>query len=186
MNTTLYVKSLPGIDPAVVLFKISFKKKVMLGTLETNEIEEFLHRQVVGRIGCHADGVTYIVPVSYAYDGRYMYAHSREGMKTAIMRKNPKICFEVDHMKDMANWKSVISWGVFEELTDPTERNKAIKILSDRILPVVSSETTHLSRHWPFPDPDTSHVTGVVFRVELTEKTGRFENNDISSLLRKD
>lgn len=158
----------------------------MLGTLEVNELENFLQRQVVGRIGCHADGVTYIVPVSYAYDGTYVYAHSKEGMKTAIMRKNPKICFEVEHMTDMANWKSVIAWGVFEELTDTAERNRAIKILSDRILPLVSSETTHLSSHWPFPDTDTSHVTGVVFRIKLTEKTGRFENNDVSTLFRRD
>ena len=156
----------------------------MLGTLEKNEVEDFLAGQVVGRIGCHADGVTYIVPVSYAYDGIYVYAHSNEGMKTTIMRKNPRICFEVDHMKDMANWKSVISWGLFEELTDMAERNKAIKILSDRILPLVSSETTHLSKHWPFPDKDTSYVTGVVFRIQLTEKTGRFENNDVSALFR--
>lgn len=158
----------------------------MLGTLEKNEVEDFIRRQVVGRIGCHADGVTYIVPVSYAYDGTYIYAHSEEGMKTTIMRKNPNVCFEVDHMTDMANWKSIISFGVFEELTDTAERNKGIKILSERILPLVSSETTHLFKNWPFPDNDTSNVSGVVFRIRLTEKTGRFENNDVSSHFRRD
>jgi len=62
----------------------------MLGILETDQIEDLLGSQVVGRIGCHADDLTYVVPVSYAYDGSCIYAHSEEGMKIAIMRKNPQ------------------------------------------------------------------------------------------------
>ena len=158
----------------------------MLGILEKDEIEDLLGSQVVGRIGCHADDLTYIVPISYAYDGTYVYAHSDEGMKTSIMRKNPKVCFQVDHMKDMANWRSVISWGVFEELTGSEQRNEAIKRLANRVLPLVSSEKTHLSRHWPFPDEDPDSIRGVVFRIRLTEKSGRFENNDVSAFFRRE
>ena len=157
----------------------------MLGILEQDKIEELLGSQVLGRIGCHADDLTYIVPISYAYDGTYIYAHSDEGMKTSIMRKNPKVCFQVDRMNDMANWRSVVSWGVFEELTDPEQRNEAIKQLANRVLPLVSSEKTHLSKHWPFPDEDMSDIGGVVFRIRLTEKTGRFENNDVSPFFRR-
>ena len=53
----------------------------MFGRLDPEEIDELLHQQIVGRIGCHSDGVTYIVPISYAYDGKYIYAHTLEGMK---------------------------------------------------------------------------------------------------------
>ncbi|MGZ5191641.1 MAG: pyridoxamine 5'-phosphate oxidase family protein [Flavisolibacter sp.] len=150
----------------------------MLGILESSEIEKVLNSQIVGRIGCHADGITYIVPISYGYDGVYIYGRSLEGMKTSIMRKNPQICFEVDDMKDMANWKSVITWGVFEELDEVTERDNALKILVNRVLPLVSSETTHLSQHWPFPDQDLNNISGIVFRIRLTEKTGRFESTE--------
>src|ERR1700738_1679858 len=107
----------------------------MLGQLNISELEKLLSSQVVGRIGCHYKGVTYIVPISYAYDGEYVYCHTHEGMKVDIMRKNPKVCFEVDHMPDMANWQSVISWGEFEELTDVEQRNKALEKLGERILP---------------------------------------------------
>jgi len=41
----------------------------MLGKLTMAEIEEVIKHQIVGRIGCHANGMTYRVPVSYAYDG---------------------------------------------------------------------------------------------------------------------
>ena len=153
----------------------------MLGILNDKEIETVLSKQVIGRIACHANDLTYIVPISYAYDGHYVYAHTKEGMKIDMMRKNPKICFEVGEMKDMANWKSVIAWGEFEELSEPNLRNEAMKKLVDRILPLVSSETTHLSPHWPFPANDVGEMKGIAFRIKLNKKTGRFESSPSTS-----
>ncbi len=153
----------------------------MFGKLDDKQIEEVLRHQIIGRIGCHAAGTTYVVPISYAYDGVYVYGHTHEGMKINIMRNNPLVCFEVDEMKDMANWKSVISWGTYEELKDKTERDNALVSLINRILPLVSSETVHLSAHWPFVTGDISSIKGIVFRIRLAEKTGRFENNSVAN-----
>jgi nitroimidazol reductase NimA-like FMN-containing flavoprotein (pyridoxamine 5'-phosphate oxidase superfamily) len=149
----------------------------MFGTLDNKQIEEVLMHQVIGRIGCSADGITYIVPISYAYDGVYIYGHTTEGMKINIMRKNASVCFEVEEMKDMANWKTVITWGSFEEVTEPIERSKGLQILVDRVLPIISSETTHLSPLWPFPITDIRNIKGIVFRIKLGKKSGRFETN---------
>ena len=150
----------------------------MLGKLNMPEIEQFLHHQIVGRIGCHDGDRTYLVPISYAYDGEYIYCHTCEGMKVNIMRKNPKVCFEVDHLQNMANWQSVIAWGTFEELKDPVERGKALVKLHDRILPMIASETVRLSSDWPFPPDEMSKIVGVTFRIRLGEKTGRFEKTN--------
>ncbi|MFI5151842.1 MAG: pyridoxamine 5'-phosphate oxidase family protein [Chitinophagales bacterium] len=155
----------------------------MFGELNQNEIEELLHQQVIGRIGCHADNSTYVVPISYAYDGEYIYGHTQEGMKIKMMRKNRHICFEVDSLHDLANWKSVISWGEFEEITQEPERNQALQRLHDRILPIVSSVTTKLSPEWPFTPNNTGDIKGIIFRVRLTKKTGRFENSSVPSFL---
>ncbi len=147
----------------------------MFGKLTTSEMEEVLHLEVVGRIGCHNDEMMYVVPVSYAYDGDCIYSHTEEGLKVSIMRQNPKVCFQTDHMDNMANWKSVIAWGEFEELTDPEERKRALQKLIDRNLPAITSETTRLSPEWPFTPDDINNIHGIVYRVRLTEKTGRFE-----------
>ena len=53
----------------------------MLGELSKEQIESLLKELPVGRIGCHADGITYIVPVNYVYDGINLYAHSAKVMK---------------------------------------------------------------------------------------------------------
>jgi nitroimidazol reductase NimA-like FMN-containing flavoprotein (pyridoxamine 5'-phosphate oxidase superfamily) len=93
------------------------------------------------------------------------------------MRKHPRVCFEVDQMHNMGNWQSVVAHGDFEELTDTELRNHALKKLHERVLPVVSSETTHLSPDWPFPPAEFSKIQGVTFRVRLLEKTGRYEKS---------
>ena len=149
----------------------------MLGKLSELQIERFLQSQIVGRIGCHANGETYVVPISYAYDGTYIYAHTYEGKKLDMMREEPRICFEVDTLRDLSEWKSVIGWGEFEELKDPDERKHALQILMDRNLPILSSVTMHLSADWPFHSDDTDYTDGVVFRIKLVDKTGRFETN---------
>jgi nitroimidazol reductase NimA-like FMN-containing flavoprotein (pyridoxamine 5'-phosphate oxidase superfamily) len=149
----------------------------MFGKLSPAEIEEVLKRQFIGHIGCHVDDITYVVPISYAYDGVYIYGHTFEGMKVNMMRKNPKVCFQVDTMRNMANWKSVISWGEYEELKEKEERNHALQQLIDRTLPVITSKTVQLTPQWPFPSKDTESIKGIVYRIRLREKTGRFENN---------
>jgi nitroimidazol reductase NimA-like FMN-containing flavoprotein (pyridoxamine 5'-phosphate oxidase superfamily) len=155
----------------------------MIETLNDNGIEEVLKKNFIGRIGCHTPDQVYVVPVSYAYDGKYIYVRAFEGKKMEIMRNDAKVCFEVDETQNMANWKSVIAWGEFEELTDKTERNKALKILIDRHLPLLSSDMSHLGDIWPFPPEDMEAIKGVVFRILLKEKTGRFEKTGISPSL---
>lgn len=152
----------------------------MFGTLNTKQIEDVLKTQMVGRIGCYADGETYVVPISYAYDGNYIYCHSKEGKKANMMRKNPRICFQADEMTTMANWKSVVVQGLYEELKTREERNAGMQTLLHRYLPIISSVTTHLGEHWPFQPDDTTEINGIVFRIKVLEKTGRFEQNEES------
>jgi len=151
----------------------------MISKLSDIEIERLLQTRIVGRIGCIDNGRSYVVPISYAYDNRAVYCHSFEGKKIDIMRKNPKVCFQVDETTDMSNWKSVIAWGEFEELTDQFERKKALQILLQRPLPIRSSVTTHLGSAWPFTGDDSNslnNIPGIVFRIQLDEKTGKSES----------
>ena len=150
----------------------------MFGKLNSDQIEKVIAGNIIGRLGCHDAGKTYIVPISYAYDGEFIYARTFEGLKVSMMRSNPKVCFQVDQMENMANWRSVIIWGTFEELLDEKERNEGLKKLIARMLPEIASETVKLSPQWPFPTNDFSKIEGIIFRIRLTEKTGRFEMMD--------
>jgi len=147
----------------------------MIGNLTTAETDKLLKKEVVGRLACGEGSNIYVVPISYVYDGEYIYCHTHEGLKVEIMRRQPKVCFEVDQLRDMANWQSAVVFGTFEELADPAPRSHALKKLHERILPMPSSETTHLSPDWPFPPEEFNRITGVTFRIRVEKKTGRFE-----------
>src|SRR5579884_3829250 len=94
----------------------SLEENAMFGELSQEQIDQVLHAGIVGRIGCHAEGKTYVIPISYVYDGESIYAQSLAGLKLQMMRLNPEVCFEVDQIKNASNWQSVIAWGTFEEL----------------------------------------------------------------------
>jgi nitroimidazol reductase NimA-like FMN-containing flavoprotein (pyridoxamine 5'-phosphate oxidase superfamily) len=149
----------------------------MLGTLSERQIDRLLHAEVVGRIGCSADSRVYIVPVTYVYDGAAIYGHTSEGKKVEMMRRNPEVCFEVDHMENMTNWQSVIAWGHFEELRG-TAAAHAMGLLMDRLLPLTPSESATLPHDLEPSDvhrADVARRPVVVYRVVVHEKTGRFE-----------
>ena len=153
----------------------------MLGDLNIEMQEELLKTQLVGRIGCHADGVTYIVPVNYVYGPPFVYAHSANGLKIELMRQNPQVCFEVDKIENLFNWQSVICQGIFEEVTDITETALAMQKLIDRIEPYLSkNEDAHPSHGFADKASDIGFTKElVIYRIKLTGKTGRFEKREL-------
>lgn len=104
----------------------------MIEDLNEGEIDAFLRRQRVGRIGCHADGRTYVVPVIYVWDAECVYVQSIEGRKIQMMRANPQVCFEVDQNEPDGSWRSVILEGVYEEL-EGSRTEAALALLVKRL-----------------------------------------------------
>lgn len=149
----------------------------MLGKLTDAQIDQILHSQFVGRIGCYSDNKMYVVPVTYAYDSGYIYAHSKDGMKIKMMRNNPNVCFQVDAIDNMTNWRSVIVWGKYEELKTEKDQQSGMKILVDRLTPFLTSETVRPSHHAHAPEIVEKGLKAVAYRIKIEEKTGRFEKS---------
>ncbi|ARS38401.1 pyridoxamine 5'-phosphate oxidase [Sphingobacteriaceae bacterium GW460-11-11-14-LB5] len=148
----------------------------MLGILKEEEIEKLLKEQYIGRLACHAHGVSYIVPINYVYNNGTVYAHSAPGQKIRMMKSNPQVCFQTDQIRDTFNWKSVVCWGKFEEINDNAEKQRALQGIIHRMMPLTNT-----------PSAQPSHGTGkadtydediIVFKIILHLKTGRFEVHD--------
>lgn len=152
----------------------------MIGDLTPAEIEELLHCETLARIGCHADGRTFVVPITYGYDGKALIAHSAEGRKIWMMRANNHVCVEIEQIKSLGIWRSVIAWGVYEELAG-TDAAIALDTLKARFLAAPVSVSA-LPPHEPSADATAGeHKKAIVFRIRLTEKTGRFERRSASN-----
>ncbi|WP_316819198.1 pyridoxamine 5'-phosphate oxidase family protein [Pedobacter nyackensis] len=145
----------------------------MLGDLNKREIIDLLEQQVIGRLGCHFEGETYVVPVNYIYRNNAIYAHTGKGKKLDMMRNNPRVCFQVDEILDTFRWKSVIVWGTFQELVGE-ERQQAMQGIIHRIMPLTDSSSQRSSH--AIPDDQQNNI--VVFKIPVIEGTGRFESHE--------
>lgn len=133
------------------------------------EAEEFLSEQVVGRVGCHSGGRTYVVPVIYAWRDGCAYVYSVEGQKVIMMRQNPAVCFEVDQYNAAGGWRSVIVQGTYEEL-DEEGAALARQLLSERFAQPSNNGGAGGTKA---QRPRAEGRTPVAFRIRATEITGR-------------
>lgn len=141
----------------------------MIQKLTEEKIEELLKDNVFGHLGCNDGLNTYIYPLNYLYDGKHITCHSQEGFKVQVMRKNNRVCFQVDEIKDDKNWKSVIVVGQFQEVHDAQE-GEAIKAFADRRLFLKRSEWAVV------PRTNKQGTNPVIYRILIDEKSGMFEN----------
>ena len=132
----------------------------MIRDLARSEIDELLRAQVVGRVGCHAQGETYVVPVIYAYDGDALYVLTVEGRKTRMLRENPRACFEVDDYPAPGRWRSAIVQGTYEELSG-ADAEHALALLAGRFSGDARSR------------PRAGDRPAVAFRIRIDDVTGR-------------
>ena len=128
------------------------------------EIEEFLRGQRIARLGCHADGMTYVVPLIYAYENGAVVAVTTEGRKTAMLRENPRVCVEVDEYDSdgRGSWRSVIAYGTYDELADDAVE-PALSLLRERFARAAGRAA----------EPRALGENVVVLRVTLDEMSGR-------------
>ena len=132
--------------------------------LSRAEIDEFLRGQRIARLGCHAGGVTYVVPLIYAYNANAVVAVTTEGRKTAMLRENPRVCVEVDEYDadGKGSWRSVIGYGTYEEL-DGDAIEPALALLRERFARTAGRAAE--------PRPLGPGV--IVLRITLDEVSGR-------------
>jgi len=107
---------------------------------DLRRIEQVLDEAHVCRMGLADGGEPYVVPVCFGYRDRRIYIHSaREGRKIEMLRKNPRVCFEVDRMDGViggpnpcgweVRYRSVIGTGIAVFVEDPAEKIEALAII---------------------------------------------------------
>jgi nucleotide-binding universal stress UspA family protein/nitroimidazol reductase NimA-like FMN-containing flavoprotein (pyridoxamine 5'-phosphate oxidase superfamily) len=151
-----------------------------VGELTRAECEEVLRTALIGRIACHAGGRLYVLPMAYAYEEGALFMRFSDGLKVRMMRESPSVCLQVDHIVDLANWRSVIVWGTFHELHGQES--------TDGLGHVLRKLAAWAGMVDGRPKPATGDVdaeaghravglgrTAVVARVEVTEMTGRYQ-----------
>ena len=147
----------------------------MKGQLTQTEMDNLLHSQLIGRLACIQGNEPYIVPMAYAYDGKNILGQTVPGLKLRILEQNPKVCFEVDQLIDLHNWKSVIVFGTFK-LAPKSFLPQTRQWLFDRIYPLSTPTRVHGHEHSSGSTiSDEDRIKPVLFMIEVIRMTGRYE-----------
>jgi nitroimidazol reductase NimA-like FMN-containing flavoprotein (pyridoxamine 5'-phosphate oxidase superfamily) len=147
----------------------------MVREMSQEECWALLGESFIGRLGCHAEGETYVVPISFALDGKRIVGQTTVGKKVQMMRANPKVCVQVDKGQALDDWQSVILWGEFRELS-AGEKPAAARALIDKLSGQIEAEGR--SPRDVTPDKVSGRYEGVVYEIRIERMTGRAESPD--------
>jgi nitroimidazol reductase NimA-like FMN-containing flavoprotein (pyridoxamine 5'-phosphate oxidase superfamily) len=93
------------------------------------QMQEILSRTFYGHLGCSVDDRPYVVPIHFAYEAPNFFIYTNEGLKTEMIGANPHVCLQVENIIDSGQWQSIVVRGRAERLTDPAEREAALKLI---------------------------------------------------------
>lgn len=131
-----------------------------------SEIESLmlLGKTRVARLGCIVDGGPYVVPINCYYDEGSVYSHSLPGKKISALREKPKACLQFDEIESDLEWRSVLAFGNYEEISNTVERSEILNKLLQRfpMLTPVESAIAH----------DAGYPTVIVYRIKVDRITG--------------
>ena len=143
--------------------------------MTTAEIENVLQSQSICRLACNDIKFPYLIPLSYFYDGKYIYCQSQHGKKIELMQKNPNVSILVDIIGSMRNYKSVIINGEYQALNG-IEADAARKLLFEQIFSLMTTTRIHYFEHQESGKIDDSERIKVnMFRIKILSTSGRKE-----------
>ena len=136
-------------------------------------IRAIMEEALVCRVGLSDKGMPYVVPMNFGLGENCLYLHcATEGRKLDILRKNGRVCFEMDLLREIkrtpepcgwgARYESVIGFGRAVFVNDPAEKRTAL----DRIM-------GHYGAQGPFSYPDETWVRTALIRIDIESVTGK-------------
>lgn len=134
--------------------------------LSTDACVALLHRHRVGRMAIsHRDRIE-LVPIHYVYDDGWIYGRTAVGTKIETVSHNRWVAFEVDEVRDVFDWASVVvKGGLYLLRKDGSAQEKATYDKGVTLVRKIIPET--LTPDDPIPE------RALLFRIHADELTGR-------------
>lgn len=151
----------------------------MIKRMEDERQMELLHNNYVGHLAFIDHGGPYIIPITYYYDakGHRIISYSSEGHKIRAMRKNPLVSLCVDEIDSVNTWRSILVHGEFEEVAGPDARHLLHKFSNGVKKVIEQKEQKQLKFISEFSSKLESEGVPIVFRIKITEITGKYRES---------
>ncbi len=151
------------------------KKVSMIKDLNSEACIGLLVNNYIGRIGYISKENVDIIPITYYYDAdqHSIISYSREGFKIDAMRKNKSVSFQVDEIETVNQWKSVLLYGTYEELSGSNAKRLLHEFSEGVKKNILKKENTSPKFIKEFSSKLSSIGSPVVYRINISEMTGK-------------
>ena len=139
--------------------------------LTAAECRALIRRNAVGRLAFLNHKEVDIEPIHYVFDGRWLFGRTSEGSKLHALGHFPYVAFEVDEVRGLFDWRSVVAHGTYYVARDDTtsEADRRTFQRARKLLRTLIPETLGAGDPVPFRE--------VVFGIYI----GRLEGRGASS-----
>jgi nitroimidazol reductase NimA-like FMN-containing flavoprotein (pyridoxamine 5'-phosphate oxidase superfamily) len=93
---------------------------ITIRNLTAEECQSLLARHHVGRLAYAYKQRVDIEPLHYVADGEWIYLRTARGTKVSMLERQPWVALEVDEIRDIFDWESVVVHGSVQVL-DPSD-----------------------------------------------------------------
>ena len=136
------------------------------------EVHELLKRVGYGHLACSRDDQPYVVPINYVFDGKDIFIYTTAGLKTDVIKSNPKICLQVEELlPEEGAWRSAVMVGEAYEIVDRAERERAVELVRASNPTLLPALAIKWANDWMKKNVE------VVYKVKIISLTGRFTSD---------
>lgn len=140
-------------------------------------VDEILDEAVVCHLGLvQEDGSPLVLPTLFARDGDHLYVHGSPASRLLRTgKKGVEVCLTVmlvdgfvmakSAFHHSVNYRSVVVFGIAEEVTDDAEKTRALEVLVDHVHPGRNRESR--------PPNDKELKATLVLRLSLAEASAK-------------
>ena len=140
---------------------------------DVSAIEAIMAEAPVCRLALVDDGLPYIVPMHFAYREKCLYLHTgTKGRKIDILRKNNRVCFEMDLLDGIVRadeacrwttrYRSVVGYGRAQIIDDPEAVQQGLDLLMEKY----AGRTA-----WTYAAPALKQT--LILRITIESMTGK-------------
>jgi len=140
---------------------------------EREVLEEILHKAPVCHLAMSDKDQPYVVPLNFGYHDNALYFHcAQEGRKLDILKRNNRVCFEVDVDHELVHGVSACEWGMKGRsvvgigkaclIDDAVGKQQALDIIMK-----------HYGAHEPFSYKGKGFEKALIIKVEIESMSGK-------------
>jgi uncharacterized protein len=135
-----------------------------------SEIDDLLRNAGYGHLACCRDDRPYVVPIYYIYDGVHVYMYTTAGLKTDIIKHNPKVCLQVEDVR-VDGWRSVLLTGEAIQIVDTEERERVVDLIRASNPSLLPALAIKWANDWMRPNVE------MLYKIVIGSMTGKMTSD---------